>query len=133
MSVGENRVSPEAAACHQEKKTPENRLIRKKQRIRPESATSPDSATPSLLDFLYGIKDSDDYAEEGEQTLPDESSVASHAKLNLKYIPFTRNHLVQHRIDEESDKETGNQPCHNHDGEGFLSVRADAGSERGGE
>lgn len=52
--------------------------------------------------------------------------------LYLKDIPFSGNHLVQHRIDEESDEKPGDQTCHDDNGEGFLSIGADSGGDCGG-
>lgn len=49
--------------------------------------------------------------------------------LNLKYVAFARNHLVQHGIDEESNEQTGDKPGHDDDGEGLLGGRANAGRE----
>ncbi len=43
-------------------------------------------------------------------------------RLYLEYISVAGNHLVKHRIDEESEEEPGDQTCHNDDREGFLSV-----------
>src|SRR5450631_4066759 len=50
--------------------------------------------------------------------------------LYLKNVPFARDHLVQHGIDEEADKEPRNQTGHNDDGERLLRVGANSGRER---
>lgn len=37
------------------------------------------------------------------------------AALNLKHVAFARHHFVEHRVDEESQKQTRNQTRHNND------------------
>ena len=43
-------------------------------------------------------------------------------RLDLQHIALAGNHLVQDRIDEESDEEPGDEACHDDDGERPLSI-----------
>ena len=43
-------------------------------------------------------------------------------RLDLKNVALARNHLVQDRIDEESDEEPGDEAGHDNDGERPLSI-----------
>jgi hypothetical protein len=43
-------------------------------------------------------------------------------RLDLQHIALAGNHLVQDRIDEESDEEPGDEAGHNDDGERPLSI-----------
>ncbi len=64
---------------------------------------------------------------EAEWSLPQARPVAPERTLYLKHIAFAGDHLVQNRINKESDKEPRDQTCNNDDGKGFLRVRADSG------
>jgi len=52
-------------------------------------------------------------------------------RLDLQHIALSGNHLVQHRIDEKSDEEAGNETGHDDDGERPLRIRSNAGGKRG--
>src|ERR1017187_1308333 len=46
--------------------------------------------------------------------------------LDLQHIAFVRNHLVQHRIDEEPDEKARDEAGNDDDGKRPLCIRSDA-------
>jgi hypothetical protein len=52
--------------------------------------------------------------------------------LYLQDVAFPGHHLVQHRVDEKSQKEPREKSSDDHDRERFLRVRADPRGQRGG-
>jgi hypothetical protein len=45
---------------------------------------------------------------------------------NLQHVAVASDHLIEHRVHEDSQEQARDQSRHNHDGKGFLCVRADA-------
>ena len=68
------------------------------------SSPSDDFRTRSA-EFAHDIEEAGDGEVEVERFFRMRAQLRPAGGLYLKHIPFTGNHLVQHRIDEESDEE----------------------------